>query len=278
MKTSVTPVRLIRSSSPKEEHRDLVATEEPLEIRLTYGKDEHRREMQLAVTMRTPGHDLELVTGFLFSESIINKAADILQIRHCTSVSSEEERGNVVKVQLAPEVVLSEASLKRHFYTTSSCGVCGKSSLEAVQSACQPIVSEMTVEMSHVIGAPEMLREAQQVFEHTGGLHAAGLLNMKGVLEVIREDVGRHNALDKLIGSGLSSSRDFSQSFLVLSGRASFELIQKAGRAGISIVVAVGAPSSLAVQLAQSLHITLIGFARKGTFNCYTLPERIKFS
>lgn len=278
MKTSVTSVTLTRSSSPDEEHKDMVATEEPLEIRLTHGEEGNRKEMPLAVTMRTPGHDLELVTGFLFSESIIDKAEDILQIRHCASVTSEDERGNVVKVQLAPEVVLSEALLQRHFYTSSSCGVCGKSSLEAVHSVCQPIESSMTVNMEHIIAGPEKLREAQHVFEYTGGLHAAGLSNTEGTMEIIREDVGRHNALDKLIGAALAGSRDFSQSFLVLSGRASFELIQKAGRAGIPMVVAVGAPSSLAVQLAKSLQITLIGFARNGSFNCYCLPKRIKFS
>ena len=277
MKTPVTPVTLTRSSAPGVEQQDLVATEEPLEIRLTHGAEDNRKEMQLAVTMRTPGHDLELVTGFLFSESIIEKAEDIIHIRHCTTNITEDEKGNVVKVHLAPVLRISEAMLQRHFYTSSSCGVCGKSSMEAVMGVCKRIDSRVRITAGNILKGPEILRDAQHVFEHTGGLHAAGLVRGDGVMEDIREDVGRHNALDKLIGAGLASARDWTNYFLVLSGRASFELIQKAARAGIPVVVAVGAPSSLAVQLAKSLHITLIGFARNGSFNCYSVPERIEF-
>lgn len=275
--SSVAPATIIRSSSPEAPEKDLLAREEPLEIRLEYGPAGDRNEMRLAVTMRTPGHDEDLAAGFLFTEGIIQSPGDIVSVRPCAQLSSEE-RENVLKVFLSPSLSLEPESLQRNFYTTSSCGVCGKSSLEAVRVHCVKVTAGTRVPAGVVHRAPDTLREAQQVFQYTGGLHAAGLFSSSGELLRMREDVGRHNALDKLIGAEWAAENRMHDALLVLSGRASFELVQKAARAGIPVVAAVGAPSSLAVELAEEMGITLLGFVRKKTFNCYTHAERIEFT
>ncbi len=259
-----------------DEQPDLVAVEEPLEIRIGYGPEYARKEMQLAVTMRTPGNDLELTMGFLFTEGIIQFSKDVLNIRHCVQVK-EDEKGNVVRAELSPALEIDEKQWSRHFYVSSSCGICGKSSIESVKTTACPILNpKMRVGAEIIHQLPARLREIQMVFEHTGGLHAAALFDFEGSLLMMREDVGRHNAMDKLIGAALAAGNIPLQNHLVLlSGRASFELVQKAIMADIPVLAAVGAPSSLAVRLAQEFNMTLLGFVRDHRFNIYTGAERI---
>ncbi|MBS1688370.1 MAG: formate dehydrogenase accessory sulfurtransferase FdhD [Bacteroidetes bacterium] len=252
---------------------DVLASEEPLEIRLVYGPEANRVQKSISVTMCTPGDDFELARGFLYTEGIINSKEDILSVKHCNG-----ENENVVKVELNEQVAIDMSKLERHFYTTSSCGVCGKSSIEAVRVVCKNIVDDtgLRFESNIIYQLPEVLRQKQMVFERTGGLHASALFDSEGNLILLREDVGRHNALDKLIGAALENGMlPLNKYLLLLSGRASFELIQKATMAGIKIVAAVGAPSSLAVQMAEDAGITLIGFLRGERFNIYTGKERI---
>ena len=257
---------------------DLLAVEEPLEIRLGFGELDLREQKRVAVTMRTPGNDFELALGFLYTEGIIQNPNDIYKIQYCTELNSIENKENIVRVELNPAVNLDWSKLQRNFYTTSSCGVCGKESIEAIRTTCnipkhQP---QLTINPSVIVALPDKLRARQSVFEHTGGIHACALFDVDGNLHLVREDVGRHNALDKLIGAGLKMGDGFlSSGILLLSGRASFELLQKAAMANIQVVCAVGAPSSLAVQTAQEFGITLIGFLRDNRFNIYTHTERI---
>ena len=257
---------------------DLLAVEEPLEIRLGFGELDLREQKRVAVTMRTPGNDFELALGFLYTEGIIQNPNDIYKIQYCTELNSIENKENIVRVELNPAVNLDWSKLQRNFYTTSSCGVCGKESIEAIRTTCnipkhQP---QLTINPSVIVALPDKLRARQSVFEHTGGIHACALFDVDGNLHLVREDVGRHNALDKLIGAGLKMGDGFlSSNILLLSGRASFELLQKAAMAHIQVVCAVGAPSSLAVQTAQEFGITLIGFLRDNRFNIYTHTERI---
>ncbi|MBL3658114.1 formate dehydrogenase accessory sulfurtransferase FdhD [Fulvivirga sediminis] len=256
---------------------DLLAVEEPLELRLGFGEEHIRKEQRLMVTMRTPGNDEELAVGFLFTEGIIRSAQDILSVKHCNRLESEEERGNVIRVELHPQVKFDPEAAQRNFYMTSSCGVCGKSSIESVQQSCEMINAVLNVTEKAIMDAPGQLREKQNVFEHTGGLHAAGLFSEAGKLIRLREDVGRHNALDKLIGSSLldSSSASLRESFILVSGRASFELVQKAALAHVPMLLAVGAPSSLAVNLARQTNMTLIGFIKSSGFNIYHGEKRV---
>lgn len=257
---------------------DLLAVEEPLEIRLGFGELDLREQKRVAVTMRTPGNDFELALGFLYTEGIIQNPNDIYKIQYCTELNSIENKENIVRVELNPAVNLDWSKLQRNFYTTSSCGVCGKESIEAIRTTCnipkhQP---QLTINPSVIVALPDKLRARQSVFEHTGGIHACALFDVDGNLHLVREDVGRHNALDKLIGAGLKMDDGFLPSgILLLSGRASFELLQKAAMAHVQVVCAVGAPSSLAVQTAQEFGITLIGFLRDNRFNIYTHTERI---
>ena len=257
---------------------DLLAVEEPLEIRLGFGELDLRDQKRVAVTMRTPGNDFELALGFLYTEGIIQNPNDIYKIQYCTELNSIENKENIVRVELNPAVNLDWSKLQRNFYTTSSCGVCGKESIEAIRTTCnipkhQP---QLTINPSVIVALPDKLRARQSVFEHTGGIHACALFDIDGNLHLVREDVGRHNALDKLIGAGLKMGDGLlSSGILLLSGRASFELLQKAAMAHIQVVCAVGAPSSLAVQTAQEFGITLIGFLRDNRFNIYTHTERI---
>jgi FdhD protein len=250
---------------------DTVAAEEPLEIRLD--------GTPLAVTMRTPGHDFDLVHGFLATEGVITGPADIAALRYCDSVDAEGRNTyNVVDVDLAPGVEAPATGLERNFYTTSSCGVCGKASIDAIRTKTPFDVAsdEVRVPLEVLLALPDVLRAAQEVFEKTGGLHAAGLFTAAGDLVAVREDVGRHNAVDKVIGDGVREGRlPLSGHVLMVSGRASFELTQKAAMAGIPVLAAVSAPSSLAVELAREVGITLVGFLRGDGCNVYTHQERI---
>jgi FdhD protein len=271
---------------------DTLAVEEPLELQLAYGPLGSRQMKSISVTMRTPGHDFELVAGFLLTEGIVSDSADISEISYVTGPSNEvrvtpvapnttvlpyQPERNVVRVDLAPDVAVSMASLERNFYTTSSCGICGKASLLALRAVCPPrAANTLKVAANLLYLLPDRLRASQDVFERTGGLHASGLFDAEGHLHSIREDVGRHNAVDKLIGAEFLADRTpLRDRILLLSGRASFELLQKALMGGISMVVSVGAPSSLAVQVAKEFDITLIGFLRGDRFNVYHGTERI---
>ena len=258
---------------------DVVATEEPLEIRLAYsGSDGKRAEQSISVTMRTPGHDGELAAGFLYTEGIVRSRADIQSVAPC-GPPAPNGLINVVRVELAPDVKIALDRLERHFYTSSSCGVCGKSSLEAVAVQGRYDLHGVDFRLSgDRLGAlPDALRSQQTVFERTGGLHASGLFDASGRIVAVREDVGRHNALDKLIGQALLADELPLSAFgIVVSGRASFELMQKAMMAGVPLLAAVGAPSSLAVELAEEFGITLIGFLKKDKLNVYTRPDRVQ--
>jgi FdhD protein len=256
-----------------ERRSDLVAAEEPLEMRVSVEQGGHRVRHSVAVTMRTPGHDFELAAGFFFSEGIVTAREAIWSIVHC----QEAAEPNVVDVLLEPGVPFDPLRFSRNVYTTSSCGVCGKTSIDLVRTVCpaRPVGRER-IAREVLTGLPETLRRAQAVFARTGGLHAAGLFDAAGRLLLRHEDVGRHNALDKLIGRLLlDGALPASDRLLLVSGRASFELVQKALVAGIPVLAAVGAPSSLAVELAQELGLTLVGFLRDGRFNVYAGEERI---
>jgi FdhD protein len=258
---------------------DCLAIEEPLEIQLIHGNLSNRITKSLSVTMRTPGNDEELAIGFLFTEGLIENAAQIDKVQHAIRPFLDTEDENVIQVTLNPNLVLDLSKLERNFYTTSSCGVCGKSSIDAIRTVSAPSIlpaKPIAINSSYFTALPNLLREAQEVFDSTGGLHAAALFNTQQEIVLLREDVGRHNALDKLIGAGIAAKNiDWQKSVLLLSGRASFELIQKAAMVKIPVVCAVGAPSSLAVELAQEFSITLIGFLKEDRFNIYTHPEII---
>jgi FdhD protein len=257
--------------------RDTLATEEPLEIRLIAGGV--RRT--LAITMRTPGADFELAAGFLYAEGVIAGAESIAGIAYCTDLDvDEEQRYNIVTVSLAASELPELRGLERHFTTSSACGVCGKESLEALKIRGCPVLSGgPTLTAETVYGLPDALREAQGLFESTGGLHAAALFDAAGNLVCLREDVGRHNAVDKLVGWALLNRRlPLGEHVLMVSGRSSYEIMQKALAAEIPVVCAVSAPSSLAVSLAGEFGMTLIGFIRGRRFNVYAGVERVKLS
>jgi FdhD protein len=251
---------------------DLVAVEEPLEIRLGHGPAADRSRAVVSVTMRTPGHDAELAVGFLHTEGVLVSADDYL--------AAEQPSPNVIRVDLRPGVSVDLGRLERHVYTTSSCGVCGKTSLDAVEVRCDPLPAGGPVVPAGAIHAlPRRLREAQPAFDRTGGLHAAALFDSTGGLLVAREDVGRHNAVDKVIGREfLRGALPLHGHILFVSGRAGFELVQKAAVAGVPVFAAVGAPTSLAVELARRVGMTLVGFVRDGRFNVYAGAERIRLT
>lgn len=254
---------------------DRVAVEEPLEIRVGFAGDATAPE-SLVVTMRTPGHDAELVRGFLFTEGLISRVTDILALR---AGSPREGGKNVVEVCVQATLRERFAQLRRDFFTNSSCGICGKTSLEALRARAQLTVQgdALRIAPAALLGLPAALTAGQTTFAETGGLHAAALFQADGCIREVREDIGRHNALDKLIGAALDDGHlPLWNTGILVSGRASFEIIEKARMAGCPMVAAVGAPSSLAVEAAWESDITLIGFLRDGRFNIYSVPERVE--
>ena len=261
---------------------DRVAVEEPLEIRLGFRDGDRRTEEAVAITMRTPGHDEELATGFLFTEGIVRISETIIETWfRGPPVPGNSDLHNVIRVDLADDASVDFERLRRNFYTTSSCGVCGKASLDALrsQSAHEEALraSDFCIATDDLNGLGSKLRKQQQVFGETGGLHASGLFDASGSIAMVREDVGRHNAMDKLVGRlFLDGNIPASDHGVIVSGRASFELVQKVAMAGIPVMAAVGAPSSLAVDVAREFGVTLVGFLRDGRFNVYTGDERIR--
>ncbi len=258
---------------------DVLVVEEPLEIRIVYGPAHRRTEKSLSITMRTPGHDFELAAGFLYTEGVVHSLGDLNDITYSNNTTPQSGQCNVVSVHLHPKVRFDPKLLERHFFTNSSCGVCGKATLEALR-----IRSELTIPNNGPPLSPEIigrmakkLRPAQEIFQQTGALHAAGLFDASGNLISLHEDVGRHNAVDKVIGEQLLKDQvPLRHYLLMVSGRASFEIMQKALSGGISIVAAVSAPSSLAVELAVDFNMTLLGFVREGNFNIYAGADRIQ--
>lgn len=276
--SSIATVQILKVTSPgsdknsfaSNQAEDLLAVEQPLEIKIVSGPENDRQQKNISVTMCTPGHDEELAIGFLFTEGIITSKDDIM---NCGTAGN-----NIVIATLRPGISFDPKKIERHFYTSSSCGVCGKSSIDAVKNAfiSKGKKDNICVHAAVLTKLPGTLRKQQEVFEHTGGLHASALFDLDGNLLLTREDVGRHNALDKLIGASLMNTQmPLDKHILLLSGRASFELIQKAAMAGIKMVCAVGAPSSLAVELAKETDMTLVGFLRDGRFNIYYGEQRI---
>jgi FdhD protein len=245
---------------------DELAIEEPLEIRV-HGQS-------LAITMRTPGHDEELATGFLQTEGIIKDQGDLVEITRCNG-DKHNQGQNRLNIFLSPNLEIDLESLTRHVFASSSCGLCGKATIESVQQNFDPIESDVRVLPETITSLPALLRNAQPTFDQTGGLHAAAVFDTKGKLVVCREDVGRHNAVDKIVGYGFLNKLPFDKHILMVSGRASFEIMQKALAARLPILAAVSAPSSLAVDFAQENGQTLIGFVRGETMNIYTHPKRI---
>lgn len=274
------PVRIRRvTRATSEDVEDVVTVEEPLEIRLTYGPLGVRQEIPLSLTLRTPGDDCDLAAGFLLTEGILRSREDIHRLYGCGPIQEPGGYQNIVRAELTPETPFRPERFQRHFYTTSSCGVCGKTSLDALEAGLESraaLSDRLRIPATLLFTLPDRLRERQAVFGRTGGLHAAALFTADGSPVILREDVGRHNALDKLIGNRLMSRQlPLSEHILLLSGRASFELLQKAFVAGTPLVCAVGAPSSLAVELADRFGITLVGWLRGERMNIYTHPERI---
>ena len=255
----------------RETAADRVAIEEPLEIRLGYEVDGERHTTSISITMRTPGHDEDLALGFLFTEGIVRSLDDVAIVKPCNG-------DNTVRVELEAGVAVDLERLERHFYTTSSCGVCGKASLDTLRVQGIAPLGNNNGLFAHsvVVNVPDRLRAAQHTFDETGGLHAAAAFDSQGELVVVREDVGRHNAVDKVVGNLLSAGLlPAGELGLMVSGRASFELMQKALVAGMPLLAAVSAPSSLAVELAREFNVTLIGFLRGDNFNIYAGEERI---
>lgn len=254
----------LRAGRESSSGRGDLAVEEPLEIRI--------HEQPLTVTMRTPGDDRDLTTGLLFTEGIIRHAREIGTIRHC---GSAEER-NVVNVTLAAGVSFDLARLRHNFFGNSSCGLCGKAAIEQIRTQAPPLESDLRMPWKTIASLPPALRRSQTAFEKTGGLHAAGIFDPRGELLVAREDIGRHNAVDKAIGAMLLQDRiPLNRHVLLVSGRASFEILQKALMASIPVVCAVSAPSSLAVEFARECGMTLVGFLRGEEMNVYSEPQRI---
>ncbi len=275
----VATLRILKVTEGGVEYaEDLVAAEEPLALRLGYSTPHGREQRELAVTMRTPGNDLELALGFLFTEGIVHSAAEVHSLRHCTTAEVGGQVGNVVKIELAEGTSFPSHVFQRNTFMSSSCGVCGKASIEAVRVhvAVSDAPESMRFDAGLLHTFPSTLSAHQRVFGVTGGLHAAALFDAGGALLSVREDVGRHNAVDKLIGHALSQNwLPLHERILFLSGRASFELVQKAALAGVRVVCAVGAPSSLAVRCALEFGITLVGFLRQRRFNVYSGEHRM---
>lgn len=258
---------------------DMLAVEEPLEIQIAYGKGSGRVRKSLAVTMRTPGNDFELALGFLLSEGIITHIMDVIQMRFVADQLEETAQENSLLVDLHPDLHFDINQLNRHFYTSSSCGICGKASIEMVQTTCHYLLpkNEPKISTDLLFSLSQKLDQQQTLFAQTGGIHAAALFDLNGNLQLLREDVGRHNALDKLIGAALKAGKVPLSHFIILvSGRAGFELVQKSLMAGAPILAAVGAASSLAVALAEENGMTLVGFLRGERANVYSGAERLE--
>jgi FdhD protein len=256
------------------ERPEVLAAEEPMEIRVGGPGQE---PVSVAVTMRTPGGDFELAAGFLFTEGLVAGRDDVRRVSYCEDLAPDEQRFNVVTVELAQAFDASRVS--RNFFASSSCGICGKATLDDVEVHCAPIAPGPEVDGEAILSMPDALRTGQRVFEQTGGLHAAGLFSPGGRLLALREDVGRHNAVDKIVGECLlAGDLPLSGRVLQVSGRIGFEIVQKAARAGIPLISAVGAPSSLAVEAAERLGMTLVGFVREDRYNVYTHPQRVRAS
>jgi FdhD protein len=271
--------------------QDAVAVEEPLEIQLVYGAADDRRTKSISITMRTPGNDEELAAGFLMTEGVLRDVTHIMEIGAPTAADTARRRtagsrqaavpmgmrSQAIRVELSPEIEVSMSTLERNFYTTSSCGVCGKASLLALRTLCPlPQHDHFQIRSDILSSLPQKIQTAQVAFRKTGGLHAASFFTADGELHSLREDVGRHNALDKLLGEAfLQDAVPLRDYVLLLSGRASFELLQKAVMGGIPMVAAIGAPSSLAIEVAREFSITLVGFLRPESFNIYSAPERV---
>jgi len=275
-RTPVASTKVERIERQRREHtRDLVAVEEPLQILLEHGEAHARTEAPLAMTMRTPGNDSDLVTGFLYAEGVIAGIDDLISVRHCARSDTPE---NVVRAVLDERVVVPPRLLERNLTVTSACGVCGERTIESLSKVgCERVpVEEASFQPAAIRNALVSLEESQAWFRHTGGTHGAALFDNAGELLLHREDVGRHNALDKLVGAWLRDSRPASSpNFVAVSSRASFELVQKTVRAGFPMMVAIGAASSLAVETARRFDLTLVGFARESRFNVYSNGERI---
>lgn len=279
-------VSRVATRSSGEHLTDMLAVEEPLEIRLSYRIGDKRSHRPISITMRTPGHDVELAAGFLFTEGIVTAREHVAEIKHCgLQIGGVQDaiggasvlNSNTIRVDLGDGIDVDLKRLERHFYTSSSCGVCGKSSIDALRTGVLELQTNgMRISRDVIVSLPNRLRAAQDAFEQTGGLHASALFQLNGEIDITREDVGRHNALDKVIGAKfLSGGVPLCDNILLVSGRASFELVQKALMAGISIMAAVGAPSSLAVELAAEYGMTLIGFVRDGRFTVYCGEQRV---
>ena len=261
-----------------QSRQDQVVVEEPVEIRIVFGPTAKRTMRNVSITMRTPGHDQELAAGFLLTESILTSPDQIegFQIRGVDSTG--QVTGNIVRVDVKPDVELELGRLQRHFFTTSSCGVCGKASLDALEvQGLKPITEDgFQIQTRAISMVPEALRAQQATFQRTGGLHGAGLVDRNGQLVASREDVGRHNAVDKLIGRYFLDGRTpLAEYAMVVSGRVSFEIMQKALVGGVPMIIAVGAPSSLAIDMARQYNMTLIGFASESRFNVYAGASRV---
>ena len=273
----LTRVRISRLDDGRLADRmDVVTVEEPLEIRVEFTRNGERETSAVSVTMRTPGHDFELASGFLYGEGLVRRREDVAEISYCQT--DEPQKYNIVLVKLRPGAPFDPDALSRNFYMSSSCGVCGKASLEAVEvRGCEQIPDEgLSLDPAMLSGLPEKLRAEQGLFDRTGGIHAAGRFDESGELISVREDVGRHNAVDKVVGEAfLAGELPLGRTVLAVSGRTSFEIMQKALAAGIPLVVAVGAPSSLAVDLARSFNMSLLGFTRSDRFNVYAGAGRI---
>jgi len=260
----IAPVETLRVTSEGEiPADDVLAVEEPLEIRVAWRSGGEQREKPISVTMRTPGDDFDLAAGFLFTEGLIRSGADIDGIRQWGSP-------NVVRVALVDGATIDAAKLDRHFYTTSSCGVCGKTSIDALHVATEPLPASKPVESALVHRLPKILEEQQAAFRETGGLHGAAVITRGGEVLAVREDIGRHNAVDKALGALFRERRDLSEAVLTVTSRAGFEIVQKAVMARVPVLAAVGAPSTLAVDLARQFNVTLLGFVRDGRFNVYS--------
>ncbi len=262
----------------REERPDEVAGEEPMEIRVRVPAADGWKQHSIAVTMRTPGHDFELAAGFLHAEGVLHSAADVQRIGYCTD-AEEDQQFNIVVVYLAPQVSFDAERLSRHVFTTASCGICGKAALDWVQTSCpRKPQGKFLLDPGTLFEMRRSLEQSQSLFARTGGLHASALFDLQGRLLVQREDVGRHNATDKLVGALLLERRlPASDSVVLFSGRAAFELVHKSILAGIPFLASVGAPSSLAVELARRYGVTLVGFLREGRFNVYSGAERIRW-